>query len=69
MQAYLSLLDVLIANFTTLMLFEKDATTHTEESSKFCMIMTLIGLPPKLNFARNLIISGSTLPNYDTDSE
>jgi hypothetical protein len=52
-QAYLSKLDFLKANFQTLMPCTSDATTHAEQCSKFFMVMALVGLPPELDFVRN----------------
>lgn len=69
MQAYLSKLDALKANFATLMPYAKDATAHAEQQSKFFMIMALIGLPSEFEFVRNQILSGTTVPNYDAVSE
>jgi predicted GNAT family acetyltransferase len=69
MQAYLSKLDSLKANFTSLMPFTSDATAHAEQRSKFFMIMALVGLPPELDSVRNQILSGSTVPDYDSVSE
>lgn len=68
-QAYLSKLDSLKANFQTLMPFISDATNHAEQRSKFFMVMVLVGLPPELDSVRNQILSGSTVPDYETVSE
>lgn len=68
-QSYLGKLDHLIADFQTLMPFASDATTHAEQRSKFFMVLALAGLPPELDFVRNQILSGSTVPSYDMVSE
>lgn len=69
MQAYLSKLDALKANFATIMPYAKDVTAHTEQQSKFFMIMALIGLPSELESICNLILSSTIVPNYDAVSE
>jgi hypothetical protein len=68
-QAYLSKLDSLKADFQSLMPFTSDKTSHAEQRSKFFMIMALAGLPPELDSVRNQILSGSTVPDYETVSE
>lgn len=65
MQAYLSKLHALKASYETLMPYAKDATVHSEQQSKFFMVMALKGLPPELESVRNQILSGTTVPNYD----
>ncbi|GAU43000.1 hypothetical protein TSUD_188740 [Trifolium subterraneum] len=65
-QAYLSKLDSLKADFQSLMPFTNDRTSHAEQRSKFFMIMALVGLPPELDSVRNQILSGSTIPDYET---
>ena len=69
MQAYLSKLDALKASYETLMPYAKDATAHSEQQSKFFMVMALKGLPPELESVRNQILSGTIVPNYDAVSE
>lgn len=49
MQVYMSKLDALKENFTTLMPFTKDSTTYVEQQSKYSMIVILVGLPSELD--------------------
>jgi hypothetical protein len=49
--------------------YAKDATTHAEQQSKYFMVMALKELPSKLESVCNQILSGTTVPNYDTVSE
>ncbi|XP_050906361.1 uncharacterized protein LOC127120020 [Lathyrus oleraceus] len=69
MQTYLSKLDALKASYATLMPYAKDATAHSEQQSKFFMVMALKGLPPELKSVCNQILLGTTVPNYDAVSE
>lgn len=69
MQAYLSKLDALKANFTILIPFTIYATTHVEQRSKYFMVMALIRLPPEQDSVCNQILSGSTIRTYDKVSE
>ncbi|CAI8592603.1 unnamed protein product [Vicia faba] len=68
-QAYLSKFDALKVSYATLMPCTKDATVHAEQQSKYFMVMALKGLPSELESVRNQILSGTTIPNYDTVSE
>ncbi|CAJ2658363.1 unnamed protein product [Trifolium pratense] len=68
-QGYLTKLDTLKANFTTLMPFTTDATIYAEQQSKYFMVMALAGLPSELDSVRNQILSGTNVPNYEAVSE
>lgn len=57
MKAYLSKLDELKENLTTLIPFTKDATTYVEQQSKYFMIVALSRLPSELDFVWNQILS------------
>ncbi|MCI77780.1 hypothetical protein A2U01_0099050, partial [Trifolium medium] len=48
-QAYLSKLDSLRADFQSLLPFTNDKTSHAEQHIKFFMIMALVGLPLELD--------------------
>lgn len=65
MQAYLSRLDALKENFTTLMPFTKDAITYGEQQIKYFMTVALSRLPSELDFVKNQILSGSNVPNFE----
>lgn len=63
-QAYMSKLDSLKANFSTLMSFTIDARAHEQQCNKFFMIMRLIGMPPEIDFVCNQILFGSIILDY-----
>lgn len=68
-QGYLSKLDSLKDNFSTLIPVTNYATTHEQQCNKFFMIMTIIGFPPELDFIRNQILLGSIVHDYESVSE
>lgn len=51
------------------MTFTKDAITYAEQQNKYFMIVALVGLPSKLDFVWNQILSGSNVSNYEEVSE
>lgn len=64
MKVYLSMLDALKENFTTLIPFIKYVTTLAKQRNKFFMITTFVGLPPELDSICNPVLSGSIIYNY-----